>query len=35
MALLCYNKGCGQKFDEDENKDGEVASCRLHLAISL
>lgn len=25
MALLCYNKGCGQKFDADENGDGEIA----------
>lgn len=23
MALLCYNKGCGLKFDADENKEGE------------
>lgn len=25
MALLCYNKGCGQRFDADENGDGEIA----------
>lgn len=23
MALLCYNKGCGLKFDADKNADGE------------
>lgn len=23
MALLCYNKGCGLKFDTDKNADGE------------
>lgn len=22
--LICYNKGCGQKFDPNENKDGKV-----------
>ncbi|KAK6291771.1 hypothetical protein J4Q44_G00375560 [Coregonus suidteri] len=22
MALLCYNKGCREKFDTDKNKDG-------------
>ncbi|XP_005941994.1 cysteine and histidine-rich domain-containing protein 1 [Maylandia zebra] len=27
MALLCYNKGCGQKFDPDKNKDD---SCLFH-----
>lgn len=29
MALLCYNKGCGQKFDPDKNKDGKVL---LHVS---
>lgn len=23
MALLCYNKGCGQKYNADQNKDGK------------
>uniref|UniRef100_A0A3Q4HRG1 Zgc:92429 n=1 Tax=Neolamprologus brichardi TaxID=32507 RepID=A0A3Q4HRG1_NEOBR len=27
MALLCYNKGCGQTFDPDKNKDD---SCLFH-----
>ena len=21
-SLLCYNRGCGQRFDPDENRDG-------------
>lgn len=25
MALLCYNKGCGQKFEADDNGDGEIS----------
>ncbi|XP_077445688.1 cysteine and histidine-rich domain-containing protein 1 isoform X2 [Stigmatopora argus] len=27
MVLLCYNKGCGQTFDADDNEDG---SCLFH-----
>lgn len=23
MSVLCYNKGCGQRFDPENNKDGE------------
>lgn len=23
MALLCYNKGCGQRFDPEHNAEGE------------
>lgn len=26
MALLCYNKGCGNRFDEAKNSDGETFS---------
>lgn len=26
MALLCYNKGCGQEFHAAENGDGEIPS---------
>lgn len=25
MALLCYNKGCGQRFDPEHNAEGEWA----------
>lgn len=32
MALLCYNKGCGLKFDADKNKDGE--SLRVFVPLS-
>eukprot|EP00066_Takifugu_rubripes_P029355 XP_011618621.1 PREDICTED: cysteine and histidine-rich domain-containing protein 1-like [Takifugu rubripes] len=32
MALLCYNKGCGQKFDEDKNKDD---SCLFHPGVPI
>lgn len=31
MTLLCYNKGCGQRFDADENRDGEIAPPTLVL----
>lgn len=24
MALLCYNRGCGQNYDPDQNKDGKI-----------
>lgn len=33
MALLCYNKGCGLKFEADKNKDGEILSVSLLLVI--
>lgn len=23
MALLCYNRGCGDRFDEENNSDGK------------
>ena len=23
MSVLCYNKGCGQRFDPENNLDGE------------
>lgn len=23
MSVLCYNKGCGQRFDPENNPDGE------------
>uniref|UniRef100_A0A669DJG2 Zgc:92429 n=1 Tax=Oreochromis niloticus TaxID=8128 RepID=A0A669DJG2_ORENI len=32
MALLCYNKGCGQKFDPDKNKDD---SCLFHPGVPI
>ncbi|KAM4565284.1 cysteine and histidine-rich domain-containing protein 1 [Fundulus diaphanus] len=32
MALLCYNKGCGEKFDPDKNKDD---SCRFHPGVPI
>lgn len=32
MALLCYNKGCGLKFDADKNKEGE--SLRVFVSLS-
>ncbi|KAG8522371.1 hypothetical protein J0S82_002239 [Galemys pyrenaicus] len=28
MALLCYNRGCGQRFDPDANADGEARGSR-------
>lgn len=31
MALLCYNKGCGLKFDADKNMDGEILSLSLFV----
>jgi len=24
MSVLCYNKGCGQRFDPDKNSDGKT-----------
>ncbi|KAM7366492.1 hypothetical protein PAMP_015930 [Pampus punctatissimus] len=32
MALVCYNKGCGQKFDADKNKDD---SCLFHPGVPI
>lgn len=32
MALLCYNKGCGQKFDPKKNKDD---SCVFHPGVPI
>ncbi|XP_014857648.1 PREDICTED: cysteine and histidine-rich domain-containing protein 1-like [Poecilia mexicana] len=32
MALLCYNKGCGEKFDPDKNKDD---SCLFHPGVPI
>uniref|UniRef100_A0A3Q3QRH2 Uncharacterized protein n=1 Tax=Monopterus albus TaxID=43700 RepID=A0A3Q3QRH2_MONAL len=32
MALLCYNKGCGQKYDPDQNKDD---SCLFHPGVPI
>ncbi|KAG7221428.1 hypothetical protein INR49_017197 [Caranx melampygus] len=32
MALLCYNKGCGQKYDADKNKDD---SCVFHPGVPI
>ncbi|XP_032438912.1 cysteine and histidine-rich domain-containing protein 1 [Xiphophorus hellerii] len=32
MALLCYNKGCGEKFDSDKNKDD---SCLFHPGVPI
>ncbi|XP_077355803.1 cysteine and histidine-rich domain-containing protein 1 [Festucalex cinctus] len=32
MALLCYNKGCGQTFDADNNKDD---SCLFHPGVPI
>ncbi|XP_029381668.1 cysteine and histidine-rich domain-containing protein 1 [Echeneis naucrates] len=32
MALLCYNKGCGQKYDADKNKDD---SCLFHPGVPI
>uniref|UniRef100_A0A673BVM5 Zgc:92429 n=1 Tax=Sphaeramia orbicularis TaxID=375764 RepID=A0A673BVM5_9TELE len=32
MALLCYNKGCGEKFDSDKNKDD---SCIFHPGVPI
>lgn len=34
MSLLCYNKGCGQKFHADQNNDGENM-LNLDLQICL
>ncbi|KAL4631691.1 cysteine and histidine-rich domain-containing protein 1-like [Arapaima gigas] len=33
MALLCYNKGCGNRFDEDRNSDGEAVLLTLLLCL--
>ncbi|XP_071377412.1 cysteine and histidine-rich domain-containing protein 1 [Centroberyx affinis] len=32
MALLCYNKGCGERFDTDKNKDD---SCLFHPGVPI
>ncbi|KAI3375660.1 hypothetical protein L3Q82_003966 [Scortum barcoo] len=32
MALLCYNKGCGLKFDADKNKED---SCLFHPGVPI
>ncbi|CAF91127.1 unnamed protein product, partial [Tetraodon nigroviridis] len=32
MALLCYNKGCGQEFDVQQNQDG---SCLFHPGVPI
>ncbi|KAM9425453.1 cysteine and histidine-rich domain-containing protein 1 isoform 2-T2 [Pholidichthys leucotaenia] len=32
MALLCYNKGCGQTFDPDKNKED---SCAFHPGVPI
>ncbi|KAM9717932.1 cysteine and histidine-rich domain-containing protein 1 [Menidia menidia] len=32
MALLCYNKGCGQKFDPDKNR---ADSCLFHSGVPI
>uniref|UniRef100_A0A8C9W6C2 Zgc:92429 n=1 Tax=Scleropages formosus TaxID=113540 RepID=A0A8C9W6C2_SCLFO len=32
MALLCYNKGCGNRFDEDKNSNGE-SGIRTHVGL--
>lgn len=32
MALMCYNKGCGAKFDADKNKDD---SCLFHPGVPI
>uniref|UniRef100_A0A3Q0RGM1 Zgc:92429 n=1 Tax=Amphilophus citrinellus TaxID=61819 RepID=A0A3Q0RGM1_AMPCI len=32
MALLCYNKGCGQNFDPDKNKED---SCLFHPGVPI
>lgn len=34
MALLCYNKGCGEKFDADKNKDGETLPTSVPLLLN-
>ncbi|XP_039996269.1 cysteine and histidine-rich domain-containing protein 1 [Xiphias gladius] len=32
MALLCYNKGCGQEYDADKNKED---SCLFHPGVPI
>ncbi|KAI1898204.1 hypothetical protein AGOR_G00069940 [Albula goreensis] len=32
MALLCYNKGCGNRFDEDKNSD---EACLYHPGVPI
>ncbi|KAJ8368084.1 hypothetical protein SKAU_G00081120 [Synaphobranchus kaupii] len=32
MSLLCYNKGCGQRFDSDKNADD---SCTYHPGVPV
>lgn len=31
MSLLCYNKGCGQRFEADNNPEGKLANVSLAL----
>uniref|UniRef100_A0A8C4VYB1 Uncharacterized protein n=1 Tax=Gopherus evgoodei TaxID=1825980 RepID=A0A8C4VYB1_9SAUR len=41
MALLCYNKGCGQRFDANKNSEGKwicfpgVSELRFELFSSI
>ncbi|KAK3568039.1 hypothetical protein QTP86_029100 [Hemibagrus guttatus] len=32
MALLCYNRGCGERFDEDKNSDD---ACCFHPGVPI
>uniref|UniRef100_A0A667WT16 Zgc:92429 n=1 Tax=Myripristis murdjan TaxID=586833 RepID=A0A667WT16_9TELE len=32
MDLLCYNRGCGQRFDSDQNDDG---ACLFHPGVPI
>ncbi|KAF7706546.1 cysteine and histidine-rich domain-containing protein 1 [Silurus meridionalis] len=32
MALLCYNRGCGERFDEDKNPDD---ACLFHPGVPI
>ncbi|XP_060780991.1 cysteine and histidine-rich domain-containing protein 1 [Neoarius graeffei] len=32
MALLCYNRGCGERFDEDKNSDD---ACCFHSGVPI
>ncbi|XP_036452006.1 cysteine and histidine-rich domain-containing protein 1 [Colossoma macropomum] len=32
MALLCYNRGCGDRYDEDKNSDD---ACRYHPGVPI
>ena len=35
VLKLCYNKGCGQKFKEDENNDGKGGSICRYNSVSV